>query len=64
MAQGYIWIECPGRPHTEGMRGQKAVIMHVRRREVPRVSWARINASERIARVVHTVILDASDSAH
>jgi len=71
-AQEYIWVECPGRLHTEGVRGRKAVIVHVRRREVPRVSWASINASEgiarddvwvRIARDVRALILDASDSA-
>ena len=34
VAQGYIWIECPGRLHMESVRGQKAVVVHVRRRDV------------------------------
>lgn len=70
--QEYIWVECPGRLHTDGVRGRKAVIAHVRRREVPRVSWSSINASDgiarddvwvRIARDVRALILDASDNA-
>jgi len=48
--QEYIWVECPSRLHTDGARGRKAVIVHVRRREVPRVSWSSINASDGIAR--------------
>ena len=69
-AQEYIWVECPGR--LDGVRGRKAVIVHVRRREVPRVSWSSINASDgiarddvwvRVARDARGLILDASDSA-
>lgn len=70
--QEYIWVECPGRLHTDGVRGRKAVIAHVRRREVPRVSWSSINASDgiarddvwiRIARDIRGLILAASDNA-
>ena len=70
--QEYTWVECPGRLHTEGVRGRKLVMTHVRRREVPRVSRASINASEgiahddawlHIARNVCALILDVSDSA-
>jgi PAS domain-containing protein len=71
-AQEYIWVECPSRLHTDGARGRKAVIVHVRRREVPRVSWSSINASDgivrddvwiRIARDARALVLDASENA-
>ena len=71
-AQEYIWVECPSRLHTDGARGRKAVIVHVRRREVPRVSWSSINASDgiarddvwiRIARDERALVLDASENA-
>lgn len=70
-AQEYIWVECPSRLHTDGARGRKAVIVHVRRREVPRVSWSSINASDgiarddvwiRIARDGRALVLDASEN--
>ena len=70
--QEYIWVECPSRLHTDGARGRKAVIVHVRRREVPRVSWSSINASDgiarddvwiRIARDERALVLDASENA-
>ena len=71
-AQEYVWVECPSRLHTDGARGRKAVIVYVRRREVPRVSWSSINASDgiarddvwvRIARDARALVLDASENA-
>ncbi|KAG8803859.1 blue light receptor [Serendipita sp. 399] len=41
----YIWLESFGRLHSDTSRGRKALLLRLRKVEIPRVTWSMINAS-------------------
>ncbi|PVF92786.1 hypothetical protein CPB86DRAFT_819350 [Serendipita vermifera] len=41
----YIWLDCPGKLHADTSRGRKALLLRLRKVEMPRLTWKLINDS-------------------
>lgn len=39
----YVWVDCPGKLHADTSRGRKALLLRLRRIDMPRLTWHNVN---------------------
>jgi hypothetical protein len=41
----YVWLDCPGKLHADTSRGRKALLLRLRKVDIPRITWGTINSA-------------------
>ena len=41
----YVWLDCPGKLHADTSRGRKALLLRLRKVDIPRITWGAINGA-------------------